>query len=69
MVLFFVGTYSADDKVGPGGGIYDEGEDIEVLHIPFADALKMIATGEICDAKTIILLQHLALTRRDDMAV
>lgn len=57
----FTGTYSAKDKVSEGGGHPDEGEDIEVLHVKLADALAMIAEGEIADAKTIMLLQHLAL--------
>jgi nudix-type nucleoside diphosphatase (YffH/AdpP family) len=48
-------------KRGEGGGIAEEGEDIEVLELPFTDALKMIDTGEIADAKTIMLLQWAAL--------
>ena len=47
---------------GEGGGIAEEGEDIEVLEVPFAKALEMIGTGEIADAKTIMLLQWAALT-------
>ncbi len=43
---------------GSGGGLEHEGEDIEVLRIAFADALKMVETGEIADAKTIILLHY-----------
>ncbi|WP_395336182.1 NUDIX domain-containing protein [Novosphingobium sp. BL-8H] len=62
-LAFFVGTYSASDRMGQGGGKIEEGEDIEVLHVPFDDALHMIGRGEICDAKTVVLLQHLALTR------
>ncbi|MEO7223235.1 MAG: NUDIX domain-containing protein [Devosia sp.] len=46
---------------GTGGGLHHEGEDIEVLRMPFAQALKMIETGEIADAKTILLLQYAAL--------
>lgn len=57
----FLGTYSAKDQVSDGGGHIDEGEDIEVLHIPLDQALEMIGNGEIRDAKTIMLLQHLAL--------
>jgi len=45
----------------PGGGLEDEGEDIEVIRLPFAAALKMAETGEIADAKTILLLQYAAL--------
>lgn len=51
----FVGSYGA--RAGKGGGLQDEGEDIEVLEMPLADALAMIAHGEIVDAKTIMLLQ------------
>ena len=43
------------------GGIADEGEDIEVLELPFAEALAMMQDGRICDAKTIILLQYAQL--------
>ncbi|GHF91340.1 MULTISPECIES: NUDIX domain-containing protein [Amycolatopsis] len=46
---------------GEGGGIAEEGEDIEVLELPFTKALDMIGTGEIADAKTIMLLQWAAL--------
>lgn len=46
---------------GAGGGLAAEGEDIEVLELPFAKALEMITTGEIADAKTIMLLQWAAL--------
>jgi nudix-type nucleoside diphosphatase (YffH/AdpP family) len=59
----FIGAYSAKDQVSEGGGHPDEGEDIDVLHIRFDKALAMIASGEIADAKTIMLLQHLALNR------
>ncbi len=46
---------------GDGGGLAAEGEDIEVLEWPLARALQAIRDGEIMDAKTIMLLQHLAL--------
>jgi len=42
---------------GYGGGLKDEGEDIEVLEIPFDEAYAMIGHGRIVDAKTILLLQ------------
>ncbi len=48
-------------KIGSGGGIADEGEDIEVLELPIDPALAMIADGRIADAKTIMLLQYAAL--------
>ena len=58
---FFVAPYEERDRVSAGGGEATEGEDIEVLELPFATALQMIATGEIQDAKTIMLLQYAAL--------
>jgi len=54
---FFVGEYTNDMKVNDGGGLDEEQENIEVLEIPFEEALQMIANGEIKDAKTIMLLQ------------
>lgn len=62
-LAFFAGTYSPRQKVADGGGLPEEGEDIDVLHVPLAEALAMIDRGEIRDAKTIILLQHLAVDR------
>ncbi len=58
---FFVGEYQPGDKVSDGGGHAHEGEDIEVLEYPLARALAMVDSGEIRDAKTIMLLQHAAL--------
>ena len=58
---FFIGEYSKDMKVNDGGGLDDEGEDIEVLELSFEEALQMIETGAIKDAKTIMLLQYLRL--------
>lgn len=58
---FFTGEYSSDQKINEGGGVDHEQEDIEVLEMPFEDAWKMIGTGEIKDAKTIMLLQHARL--------
>ncbi len=59
--LLFIAEYQADDRRGDGGGLAAEGEDIEVLEWPLTRALQAIRDGEIMDAKTIILLQHLTL--------
>ena len=58
---FFVAEYEARMRVGSGGGIASEGEDIEVLELPIDSALAMIGDGRIVDAKTIMLLQYAAL--------
>jgi GDP-mannose pyrophosphatase NudK len=55
---FFVAEYSEEMQVGVGGGLDKEEENIEVLELPFARALEMIESGEIRDAKTIVLLRH-----------
>jgi nudix-type nucleoside diphosphatase (YffH/AdpP family) len=60
-VHYFLGEYSDADRCGDGGGKQDEGEDIEVVELPFADALDKVASGEIRDAKTVVLLQYLKL--------
>lgn len=60
-LYFFVAEYRADMRIGNGGGLAHEGEDIETLELPFADAFAMIADGRIVDAKTIMLLQYAAL--------
>jgi GDP-mannose pyrophosphatase NudK len=60
-VFCFLATYNPSHRVSNGGGLMHEGEDIEVLELPFGTALGMIASGEIIDAKTIALLQHAAL--------
>ena len=55
---FFVGEYSDDMKVNEGGGLASENEDIEVLEMPFTEALRMLNNGEIVDTRTIVLLQY-----------
>ena len=61
-VCLFIGTYSPEDRNSDGGGgVAAEGEDIEVIELPLAVAHGMIASGDIVDAKTIILLQHAML--------
>jgi nudix-type nucleoside diphosphatase (YffH/AdpP family) len=57
----FVAEYSPQQRTGKGGGVEDEGEDIEVLEMSFDHALAAIASGEIRDAKTVMLLQYAAL--------
>lgn len=58
IIHFFVGEYSKEMKTSDGGGLDSEHENIDVLELPFEKALEMISTGEIKDAKTIMLLQY-----------
>ena len=57
---FFVADYEPGDRVGPGGGLAEEGEDLEVLELGIDAALAMIGS-EIVDGKTIMLLQYAQL--------
>lgn len=61
-LYFYLGDYDASMRVHDGGGIEDEGEDLEVLEMPLRTALRLVQSGEIVDGKTIMLLQHLALS-------
>ena len=61
ILYFFIAEYSKDMKVNEGGGAEHEQENIEVLELPFEKALRMVESGEIRDAKTVILLQYLQL--------
>ena len=57
ILYFFVATYNKNQQITEGGGVEDE-EDIDVLELDFKQALGMIKTGAIKDAKTIMLLQY-----------
>jgi nudix-type nucleoside diphosphatase (YffH/AdpP family) len=65
---FFVAAVDDTDRRAAGGGDAHEGEDIEVLELPLARALAMIASGEIQDGKTIMLLQHAAIAGLERLA-
>jgi nudix-type nucleoside diphosphatase (YffH/AdpP family) len=60
-IHFFVAEYDPTMKIGSGGGLASEGEDIEVVELPIDEALEMVGDGRIVDAKTIMLLQYAAL--------
>lgn len=57
IVHFFIARYDDSIRTNNGGGVEDE--DIEVLEIPFAQAIAMVKSGEIRDGKAVILLQYL----------
>ncbi|MCZ4244832.1 GDP-mannose pyrophosphatase NudK [Pedobacter sp. HCMS5-2] len=58
ILYFFVAEYSKEMKVSEGGGHHEEQENIEVMEMPFEEAVNMIESGEIKDGKTIMLLQY-----------
>jgi nudix-type nucleoside diphosphatase (YffH/AdpP family) len=60
-VHYFVAAYTPAMREGDGGGKRTEGEDIEVVELSFEDAIARVSSGEIADAKTVVLLQYLQL--------
>jgi nudix-type nucleoside diphosphatase (YffH/AdpP family) len=64
---YFIAEYSDAMKVSDGGGLASENEDIEVLEIPFSEALQLIDNGQIKDAKSIILMQYAQINRLIDL--
>jgi nudix-type nucleoside diphosphatase (YffH/AdpP family) len=58
IIHFYIAEYNDQMKTGKGGGLDEEHEDIEVIEVDFEKAYKMIANGDIKDAKTIMLLQY-----------
>lgn len=61
ILYFFIAEYAKEMKVAEGGGVEHEEENIEVLELGIEQAMQMIATGEIKDGKTIMLLQYVKL--------
>ena len=63
LIYLYVAPYTNEQQVSQGGGLQKEGEDVEVMEIPFEKAIQMLEKGEIQDAKTIMLLQYAQLKR------
>lgn len=61
ILYFFIAEYHSSMKVSDGGGVDHEEENIEVLELPFQQAMEMMSSGDIKDAKTIMLLQYVQL--------
>jgi len=61
LLYFFVAEYAASMKVSEGGGVEQEEENIEVLELDIEEAMAMVSSGAIKDAKTIMLLQYIKL--------
>lgn len=57
----FVAEVDASDRIAAGGGLPEEGEDIEVVELPYTEAVALLRQGRLRDAKTIMLLQHAVL--------
>ena len=60
-MFLYTAPYNHTMKVNEGGGLESENEEIEVMELPFSQALEMVTNGEIMDAKTVVLLQYAQL--------
>ncbi len=60
---FYIAAYSDEMKTSEGGGLEEEGEDIEVLELGFDEAYDLISQVKIKDCKTIMLLQYAKIHR------
>jgi nudix-type nucleoside diphosphatase (YffH/AdpP family) len=60
-LFFFVAEYEAAARTEAGGGVREDGEEIEAFEMKIDDAMSAIASGEIRDGKTIMLLQYARL--------
>lgn len=66
LLYLFVAPYTPQQKVSKGGGLEEEGEDVTVMETAFDEALRMLDSGEIKDAKTVMLLQYAAMKKLMD---
>jgi nudix-type nucleoside diphosphatase (YffH/AdpP family) len=60
-IHLFWGEVDHRERAAEGGGVAAEGEETQIVVLSLREALGRVAKGEICDAKTVIALQHLAL--------
>ncbi|WP_350333253.1 NUDIX hydrolase [Coralliovum pocilloporae] len=57
----FLADYTPDDRETGGGGVDAEGEDVEVIEMPFADLARLAKEGRIQDASLLMLTQAVML--------
>lgn len=63
-ITLFLGSYTEADRVSSGGGI-DEDEDIDVMEVPLVELDRWRTDGTMRDAKLMMLVQALKLSRPD----
>jgi nudix-type nucleoside diphosphatase (YffH/AdpP family) len=64
-IHLFLAAYAAEDRVGAGGGMAEEGEEIEVIERPLKALLQEADRGTLTDLKTLALVWALARRRPD----
>jgi nudix-type nucleoside diphosphatase (YffH/AdpP family) len=64
-MAIYLATYTADDRVGPGGGLDEEHEGITVIEMPLAEIAALADRGALTDLKSYAAVQALRLKRPD----
>ncbi len=63
-IHIYIGYTRTSKKVGDGGGLDSENEDIQVIEWSKKEALQKLLNKEIKDGKTVLALQHFFLKER-----
>jgi nudix-type nucleoside diphosphatase (YffH/AdpP family) len=58
-LTYFQCSYSHQTSVGAGGGAAEEGEHLDVVELDLEEAVELIHSGGIVDAKTVLLIERL----------
>jgi GDP-mannose pyrophosphatase NudK len=61
LLYLYIAPYTKDQKVSKGGGLEEEGEEVEVIEMPFDEAWNLMQENKLNDAKTVMLLQYVKL--------
>ena len=59
----YLAPYAETDRVGTGGGLPGEGEQVAVLELPLSVLAEQARSGRLVDLKTLVLVQALMLRR------
>lgn len=63
-IILYYAEVENRDRVGAGGGVETEHEDIQVLEFSLPELWSMLESGKIVDAKTLIAVQWLREKKR-----
>lgn len=60
-LTLYLAAYASDDRIGDGGGIDEEDENIRVVEMSLRALADLMDAGELVDMKTLTLVQALRL--------
>jgi nudix-type nucleoside diphosphatase (YffH/AdpP family) len=64
-MTLYLAVYEAADRLGPGGGVDAEDENISVVEMSLGALAQLMDAGDLVDMKTLVLTQALRLRRPD----